>query len=293
MKPRLSIAGMLLLAAILRHASASVTTINAVHRHAYGANVGWIDARGDGANGAVIGQFHCSGALWGANVGWISLGAGAPTNGWRYGNAAANDWGVNHDGLGNLRGMAYGANVGWIAFEATGDPRVDLLTGHLSGHAWGANVGWIGLSNSQAFVQTDTLDAGPDTDGDGIPDAWEMKTVGTLVLLGGGGNDHDNDGAPDVDEYRADTDPDDINNFFAVTDYIRASTTNTVTWTVEPTRLYRLETAPAMTNGAAWVDSGHGLLAPGGGPTLTREVADPTPTATGFVRAKAVVPLAP
>jgi hypothetical protein len=35
-------------------------------------------------------------------------------------------------------------------------------------------VGWISLSNSQACVRTDRLGAGPDTDGDGLPDAWEL-----------------------------------------------------------------------------------------------------------------------
>lgn len=271
--------------------AAADTTINMTHHEAYGANVGWLDARGDVTNGAVIGQFYCTGFVWSANCGWIGLGNG-PTNGWQYSNAAASDWGVNHDGLGNLRGYAYGANIGWIAFEATGNPRVNLLTGNLSGYAYGANVGWIGLSNSQAFVQTDTLDAGPDTDGDGIPDAWEMKTVGSLALLGGGGADHDLDGSSDVDEYRADTDPDDLASYLAITDYARATATNTVTWTVEPTRLYHLEMSLTMTNGAAWADSGHGLLAPGGGPTLTRAVVDPAPT-NRFYRARAVVPLAP
>ena len=284
----ITISATLILAAAGAWAS---STINTVNRHAYGANIGWLNFRGDGNNGAVLGLYYAAGHVWSANAGWISLGTGMPANGHAYANDSAGDWGVNHDGLGNLRGYAYGANVGWIAFEDVGNPRVDLLTGNLSGYAWGANVGWISLSNAMAHVQTDSIDGGPDTDGDGIPDAWEMPKVGTLVLLGGGGSDHDFDGVADVDEYLADTDPDNLHSFFAVTDYVRAGATNTVTWTVEPTRLYRLETATAMTNGAVWTDSGHGVLPPGGGPTLTREVADPADT--GFVRARAIVPLAP
>jgi hypothetical protein len=83
---------------LLLAGEAAAATINATNRHAYGANIGWLDARGDAANGAVIGQFFCTGHVWSANCGWISLGNG-PTNGWQYGNAAAADWGVNHDGV--------------------------------------------------------------------------------------------------------------------------------------------------------------------------------------------------
>ena len=91
--------------------AAAATTINATNRCAYGANVGWLDARGNVANGASIGQFSCAGYVWSANCGWICLGNG-PTNGSRYCNNQADDWGVNHDGAGALAGYAYGANVG-------------------------------------------------------------------------------------------------------------------------------------------------------------------------------------
>ena len=275
---------------LLGQAAFGASTIDPLNKYAHGANVGWIDARADGTNGAVIGQAYCSGHLWSANVGWIGLGHG-PTNGFHYSNASSNDWGVNHDGAGNLRGYAYGANIGWIAFETNGNPRLDLLTGAVSGHAWGANVGWISLSNAQAFVQTDTLDPGPDSDGDGMPDAFELANTGSLTNLTASG-DFDDDGIPDVDEYHADTLPDDDASFLHITDYAKAGTTGQVTWTVSPTRLYRLEHSPTATNGAPWVDSGLGLLTPGPGPTAMREVTVPA-TTTRLFRAKAVVPLSP
>jgi hypothetical protein len=265
------------------------TTISASNRDAYGANIGWIDARGDVTNGAGIGQFFCTGYVWSANCGWISLGNG-PTNGWRYSNAASSDWGVNHDGAGALRGMAYGANIGWIAFESNGNPRVDLRTGALSGSAWGANVGWIGLSNTFAFARTDTLDPGRDSDGDGIPDAWELANAGSLTNLGAG--DRDNDGASDRAEYLADTDPLTATSRLDIVSLRRDTTTNLVAWSVEPTRLYRLEQAASATNNAAWSDTGIGLLSPGPGPTLTGLVVDAASSAL-FYRARAVVPLSP
>src|SRR5687767_10130203 len=85
-------AGVLFSIAIAFNAFAA-TTINPVNRFAYGANIGWIDWRGDVANGAVIGEFVCSGYIYAANVGWIHLGDGAPANGVRYLNLSGDDFG--------------------------------------------------------------------------------------------------------------------------------------------------------------------------------------------------------
>jgi Regulator of chromosome condensation (RCC1) repeat len=139
----------------------AATTIDPVNKYAYGANIGWIDWRGDTGHGAVTGASFCSGHIYSANVGWISLGSGNPANGSDYQNLSATDFGVNQDGLGNLRGYAYGANIGWINFEANGAPSVDLTSGRLSGYIYSANCGWISLSNAFAFVQTATF--GPAT----------------------------------------------------------------------------------------------------------------------------------
>lgn len=269
-------------------AAFAATTINVPNQHAYGANIGWINARGDIANGAAIGPSYCTGSVWSANCGWISLGNG-PTNGWRYSNTAANDWGVNHDGLGNLTGYAYGANVGWIAFEQTqGQPRIDLRTGVCSGYAYGANVGWINFSNAQAFVQTDSLAPGPDTDGDGIPDPWEMRRAGDLTTLGG--SYPDGDDAPDVDEYKADTDPL-TGEHLEIVSLAETTGTNTVTWTARSTRLYRVETTnaiPPATGG--WTDAGGGLIGPPAASPAAAAIPR-TSTTHEFYRVKAVIPL--
>ncbi len=74
---RYGVCGILALIALWETASAS-SSINDAHKAAYGANTGWINARGDGANGGVIGQAYCSGYMWSANCGWIKLGAGHP-----------------------------------------------------------------------------------------------------------------------------------------------------------------------------------------------------------------------
>jgi hypothetical protein len=266
------------------------TTIDPAYPRAYGANVGWLHARTDLTNGAVIGQYYCSGYLYGANVGWIFLGDGSPGNGHAYANDAAEDCGVNHDGQGSLSGYAWGANIGWINFEPTGNPRVDLRTGNLCGHAWGANVGWIGLSNAQAHVRTETLDPGPDSDLDGLPDAWEYARAGGLRLLDGGAHDQDGDGVTDEEEYGADTDPLADTDFLRIVSFGVFGSTNSVAWTSRPTRLYRLEATNTLTGIVNWTDAGPGLLGPPVVSPVTQTVSGVTAT-TRFYRVRAVMPL--
>jgi len=117
------------------------TTINITNKLAFGANLGWLDWRGDTNNGAVIGEYICSGYIYAANAGWINLGNGSPANGIRYQNNSASDFGLNVDSQGNLRGYAWGANIGWINFESWGAPKFDLWSGRFSGHAYSANCG--------------------------------------------------------------------------------------------------------------------------------------------------------
>lgn len=270
------------------------TTVDASHPYAYGANIGWLNARGDITNGAVLGHSYCTGYLYSANCGWIGLGNG-PTNGWQYGNASANDWGVNHDGQGDLTGYAYGANIGWIAFEQTyGQPKIDLQTGNLSGYVWGSNVGWISLSNAQAYVRTETLDAGPDTDADGIADAWEYARAGDLTTLSDGGHDEDGDGVSDVEEYAADTDPGLDTEYLAITQLARVNGTNTVSWESRPTRFYMVESTNAVPSDAVggWTDAGGGMIGPPETTPTTAEMTDSGNDAL-FYRVRAVMPLAP
>ena len=267
------------------------TTIDPAHPYAYGANVGWVNARGDVTHGAALRQAYCTGYLWSANCGWIGLGNG-PTNGWQYSNSSGGDWGVNHDGQGHLTGYAYGANIGWIRFEQTvGQPRVDLRTGNLSGYVYGANVGWFSLSNEQAYARTARLDAGPDTDGDGIPDPWEYSHTNNLAALSGGQHDFDGDGATDAHEYGSDTDPLDADDRFEIVDLTVSGDTNTVRWTARPTRTYCLRTTNSLMGASgAWPDAGPGVMGPPAGSPMEVSVSGVTQT-TRFYRVQSIVPL--
>ena len=270
---------------------AGYTTIDPAHKEAYGANTGWHDA-GDPSHGVVIGQAYCSGYIYGANVGWIQLGDGTPLNGQAYQNNSATDFGVNHDGFGNLEGYAYGANIGWIRFEQTfGQPRVNLSTGKLTGYAWSANTGWIALDTAVAFVRTEIIDPGPDTDGDTIPDPWEYDQAGNLALLQGDGADLDGDGSPDVEEYEAGTDPLDNSDYLRIVDFWVIGSSDWITWTANPSRVYTLQVSEDLGDASPWIDAGDPIV-PEAGPEISAEIVDVADTRR-FYRVQADPPLAP
>ena len=275
----------------LLHSAFAATTIDAANRYAYAANLGWLDGVADTNNGAVIGEYVCSGYLYAANVGWINLGGGSPTNHIYYQNLSASDFGVNQDGLGNLRGYAYGANIGWINFENNGAAKVDLKTGKLTGFAYSANCGWISLSNAFAFVQTDTIAPGADTDGDGIADAWEYAHFGNLTTANATSN-FDGDPATDLQEYLADTNPTDATSYLRITAFSTASngSPNALTWTSALTRCYHIHESVSLI-APVWYDSGLGLISPDGAFT-TRNATD-TNAPIRFYRVQAVKPLSP
>jgi hypothetical protein len=292
MKTHFKFASALLLLSTLNPclSTASVaTTIDPVNKYVWGANVGWMDWRGDSVNGAVIGDYVCSGYIYAANVGWLNLGSGSPTNGIHYQNLSASDFGVNQDGLGNLRGYAYGANIGWVLFENSGAPKVDLRTGRFTGHAYSANCGWISLSNASAYVQTDSIDPGTLAP-DGLPIAWLLIYFGTTNVNANA--DADGDGMSNRQEYLAGTDPANPNDKLQITGFSTApgGTFATLTWQSAPTRFYFIQKTLAF-NPSIWVDSGLGLLSPDGAST-TRSFSD-TNAPSRYYRVRAVRPLSP
>jgi hypothetical protein len=270
------------------------TTIDAANRYAWGANLGWMDWRGDTNNGAVIGEYVCSGYIYCANVGWINLGSGAPANQIQYQNNSAADFGVNNDGLGNLSGYAWGANIGWITFEQlSGKPKVNLLTGVLSGYVWSANCGWISLSNAVALVQTDSLYPGllaPD----GLPIPWLLTYFGTTNVNPNA--DPTGKGLTITQDYLAGTNPNDANSVLRITAESFAplpgnSISANLTWSSVPTRYYHIQKSRDLTK-TNWTDSSLGLISPSAGSTTTSGFGD-TNLPARFYRVQAVRPLTP
>jgi len=290
----------LALASLLLAAPASGTssTTDANAHHAWSANTGWIDFRPDADKGFRFGEFSCAGWLWSPNLGWIDCGDGTPANHIYYANDSNTDYGVNHHGTGDLYGMAWSPNTGWINFGwATLDPgnasrpRVDLVTGEFTGFAWSANCGWISL----AGVKTTRMEF-PDTDSDGISDAYEMAYAHDLTTLGPN-HDQDDDGFSDVGEYESMTNPFDPGSFFKVTKVEQASADGSatkLTWTSAPNRRYVVEHSSDLGADSKWrvspldpaqftADSGEFTT------RTTLGVAAPR----RFFRVKSVIPLQP
>jgi hypothetical protein len=268
----------------------AATTIDPVNRYAYGANVGWMDWYADGAGGAVIGQYVCSGYIYSANVGWINLGSGSPANGIQYQNNSATDFGVNLDGLGNLSGYAYGANIGWINFTNTGAPVINMITGQMSGYVWSANCGWISLSNAVTYVQTDTILAGALAP-DGLPIAWLLLNFGTTNVDANA--DPTGKGMTIAQDYLAGTDPNNVNSILRITaeSFSSGGTSATLTWNSVLTRYYYIQQTPGLSS-PVWTDSGLGLVSPSVGSTTTAGFTD-TNAPVRFYRVEAVRPLTP
>ncbi len=241
------------------------TTVNDPLKYAYGANTGWLNFRPSAPDGVVVGEAFLSGNIYAANFGWISVGDGTPDNGHTYSNTSATDTGVNHNGTGTLTGYAYGANIGWVNFgwnavvNDPNRPHFNLLTGQFTGYAYSANTGWINLAGN---LTTDTL-ACPDTDADGMADAWEMQKFGNLPAAGVG-TDRDKDGQSDAAEYVADTNPNDAGEYLRITtmwpDFANMQMTIQFR-TARPTRRYRIQTSTTLSAGpGAWVTTGGDFL---------------------------------
>jgi hypothetical protein len=263
------------------------TTIDPSAKYAWAANT---------AHGVVAGESFFSGHAWAANTGWIHFGDGSPANGHTYANNSAGDYGVNHDGTGNLSGYAYSANTGWINFGWTlptdpARPRFNLMTGVFSGYAWSANTGWINLGTG--LLATDSIHH-PDTDGDGIADAWEMLHFGTLNTANAD-TDADGDGVSDADEYAADTGPADAASYLRIVSHSFSSVPPLATLGFSPTspaRLYRIEYSNDLGGPDPWTLGPLGTFEPDAGSLTIRGTLYPG-NPRKFFRVVVVLPLSP
>lgn len=126
----------------------AVGNIDATNKWTWGGNIGWLNFNPT-HGGVTVYDDHLEGYAWAENIGWVRLGTYTGGGAHTYANDAADTYGVNNDGAGNLSGYAWGTNVGWINFNPTHERvTVDPDTGEFDGYAWAENVGWIHFRNS-------------------------------------------------------------------------------------------------------------------------------------------------
>jgi hypothetical protein len=99
-------------------ASVAIGTIDSVHKHAWGENIGWVNF-GCSNCSVQITDSAITGYAWSDNYGWINLN---PTHG-----------GITNNGEGNLAGHAWGENLGWIDFAGVVIDNSGKFTGNASG----------------------------------------------------------------------------------------------------------------------------------------------------------------
>ena len=291
---RLSIGWIFRLAAVviaMDFANAN-STISSADRHAYAANAGWIDFRPSADNGVRVDETFLSGYAYAANFGWIHLGDGSPENGHSYSNNSSTDYGVNLAADGNLSGFAYSANIGWIAFEQQwGQPTMNYSTGRFSGYTYATNAGWIALDTPSSDLAAASIAAPADSDSDGIADAWEQSKFGNLASATAT-SDADRDGATDLREYLAGTEPADADSHLRIVShsYNTSNQTASLTFTSAPNRRYLIEHDSDLQG--LWTDSGFGLLSPDSGANTSRTFAHPASSRL-FFRVQARKPLNP
>ncbi len=83
-----------------------------------------------------------------------------------------------------------------------------------------------------------------DSDGNGLPNIWEMKYFGAITLANPTG-DADWDGSDNLSEYISGTNPQDAESIFTV--YMDGYTKN-LEWLTVPNRIYTLQHTPNLTN---------------------------------------------
>ncbi len=248
-----------------------------------------MDFRPSAAEGLRVAETSLAGYAYASNFGWVNFGSGNPTNGHTHGNSTSTDFGVNVSEDGFLTGYAYAANIGWIQYStAHGSPKLDLLTGKFTGFAYAANLGWIALESNFSSLTTASISR-PDSDSDGIPDAWELRYFGNLTTANHV-TDRDGDGASDLSEFKAGTHPLQAASVLRIVSYQQSAnrTEAILTFTTSPHRLYRVEHDEDLSG--LWTNSPLGQFTPAG-PLMTAHVNGLAPVPRRYFRVVAVLPI--
>jgi 1,4-alpha-glucan branching enzyme len=107
-----------------------------------------------------------------------------------------------------------------------------------------------GLTSSLPATIRVAVQAPPDSDGDGMPDAWE-QTCFTNPAATLPDDDNDHDGMSNLDEYRVNTNPNDSNSLLRLADMAVAGGGYTLRWSSMGGTRYGVEFSPGVTDAFA------------------------------------------
>ncbi len=87
-----------------------------------------------------------------------------------------------------------------------------------------------------------------DTDGDGLPDAWEIAMFGDLTTSDGTG-DQDNDGMTDYEEWLAGMDPTNDESSLSHGEFTATTNSVTIAWASASNRTYKIDHTTNLLDG--------------------------------------------
>jgi hypothetical protein len=159
-------------------------------------------------------------------------------------------------------------------FSAGSGTDFNLYVGEITRTATVTNLTLTNVA-AAAVVRLDN----PDTDGDGLPDAWESEYFGSPTAANPAADD-DGDGFSNAQEYRLGTHPRDSRSTFQITTVASTGSVLAVTWPATPGRVYQVQSCSQIAG--PWLPASTNLIAGPGVTNLTHPATVAGPQA--FVR---------
>ena len=157
-------------------------------------------------------------------------------------------WGsLNATGIGSIASCTI---AGLLAQSSTNGPD-RYLSGNFLGTTATNSGAWDGNNYGYSFVTLQGLPVGlpnPDTDGDGLPDEWELRFFGGPTN-GVAGVDDDGDGHDNQDEYWLGTDPRSVLSRLEIVEQGLTGGVPVVTWQTVGGKVYALQISTQLVEG--------------------------------------------